>query len=80
MVGVTKAYFGGRASRMPVNVGETFLYQPKSRSFYDARQAAEIVRTVEVDFNLAPLRKSIDVPTEGRGQASFIEQRGMQRI
>src|SRR5579864_8728735 len=42
--------------------------------------AAEIVRTVEVDFNLAPLGKSIDVPPEGRGQASFVEQWGMQQM
>ena len=67
MVGVMKANFGGRTSRMPVNVGEALLHEPKDCSFHLTRQPTEIVRTVKVDCDLAPLRKPIDIPAEGRG-------------
>jgi hypothetical protein len=51
---------------MPVNVGEAFLHKPKNCSFHLARHPAEIIRTVKINGNLAPLRKPIGIPAERR--------------
>jgi len=56
------ANFRGGASRMPMNIGETFLYDSEDGQFGVIREAVKIIRNFQVDFNLAAFRKTVHIP------------------
>jgi len=61
-----------------VNVGEAFLNNPKDDCFQVAREPREVLANIEIDHDLAALRKTLDVPPECRRKTGFIQERRMQ--
>jgi hypothetical protein len=49
---------------MPVNMGEAIPAQAENRRFHLAPHPTEIIRTVKIDGDLAPLRKPIGILAE----------------
>jgi hypothetical protein len=53
---------------MAMHIGEAFLYKPKNCDLKVRIHTPEIRRKLQRSSYAAPLRKSINVPLEGRGQ------------
>src|SRR5215813_1072628 len=68
------------ACRMTMNIGQTFLEDSKHCQFQVRRQTAEIGRDFEVRRGLAALRKSFQVPGNGRLQTQLIQHRGVHQM
>src|SRR5579862_3754761 len=63
-----------------MDVGQTLLHQSKHRQFHLPGQSAEFLRDIEANFQTAALYKALNIPTECRVQAVFVEQRGVQKV
>ena len=61
-----------------MNIGERFLDDAENCSLHLGRKAAEILGEVEIDFDAAALRETIDVPANGGTQAGLVQQRRVQ--
>src|ERR1700688_35228 len=70
----------GGASRVTVNVRQTFLNDTEDSDFHFRRQAAEIVRNYQIDINLAALRETIHVPAQSRSKTRQVEKRGVKEM
>ena len=50
-----------------MDVGETFLHQPKHHQLHLARESAEIFRDADTDIHAAALCETLDIPTQSHG-------------
>src|SRR5690348_14354042 len=69
-----------RTSRVPVNIGETFLYHAENRGLHFCREPDKIFGHIEINSDVTALGKPADIPAERRSQPEFVEQRRMQQV
>ena len=65
---------------MTVNVREALLNDPENGSFQILSETPQILWELQIDFDLAPFCKPIQVRTKTRGEPNFIEQWWMQQM
>ncbi len=68
------------AAGVTVDVCQAFLDCPEHSDFSVLWKAAKVLRQVQVDFNIAPLREASHVPSQSRGEACLIEQGRMKQV
>jgi len=68
------------ATRVPMNVGQTFLNNTKKVCLHFLWQAFNLLRSHQVYFNATTLGKSFDVPLQSRHESCLIQHGGMQAI
>lgn len=59
-----------------MNIGEAFLDEAENRDFHLIGKPTKLSRSLEVDFDVAALRKAVDVPAKSRCKAGYVEQGG----
>ena len=70
----------GPASRMTMDVGQSFLHQTEYDKFHVGSKPFKIAGNIERDIQPASLLYPLHVPAQRRCQSALIEQRGVQQI
>src|SRR5690349_19765237 len=65
---------------MAMDIGEGFLNEAKDDQFRILGKPAEVLRNAQVNLEAAALGETLHIPTEGFGEAVFVEKRRMQQI
>src|SRR5713101_9038149 len=65
---------------MTMNIGKTFLYRAENSRFRLARKPPKILRKLQIDLDLAPLREALYVPAKCRSKSSFVQQGRMKQV
>ena len=63
-----------------MDVGQTFLNDPKDGDFHFVWQPAEIAGDFQIHLNIAAFREAIHIPAKGRGKAGDIEEWWMKQM
>jgi len=67
---------GGLASGVTMNVGQTFLHQTEYDDFHFGWESAEMIRNLQINLQIATLRKTLHVPIQCGRNAGFIHRGG----
>src|SRR5579885_3409708 len=71
---------GCGAARMPVNVHQAFLHDPKHRALDFLRHTAQVRRYRQIHRNAAALGKPITIPPKSVRQADFVQNGRVQQV
>ena len=72
--------FGGGASGMTMNVGQTLLQNTEEDQLDFFGHAAEVFGDIELDIDFAAPGEAVDVPLGGRSEAELIKEGRVQQI